>query len=181
MLMADEDGAAIESIEKVEGSQEQEPALVDGEAAFDEQFPGYRREPVPVVETSNFYNLFGQNYGADEAAVLQRVYGDHAVEKNHIVASVFRDHPEFDDIYEECATEGGGISGAGMEKIIGKLLKESPHRTVESLERRVPELFAIIDDHYDETTDTVSAAGVHRAIAYIGERSGYRYTYRGKK
>lgn len=137
--------------------------------------------PVPVEVTGKVYSDFKEAFGEDQAALLQKKWGDKAFQNEGVVRAVMEDHPDFDGVYADHQSEDGGISVQGLSLAAEYLAKETGFNDLEELSKAWPELDAIILDNYDERTQTVSAVGIYQALAYIGQRSGYRYTYREKR
>lgn len=137
--------------------------------------------PVPVEKTGEVYNNFNEAFGPDQAELLQKRWGDRAVQNEGVVRAVMEDHSSFDQIYAEHQSEDGGISVQGLSLAAEYLVEKTGLNDLEELSAKFPELDAIILENYDERTQTVSPVGIHLALAYLGQRSGYRYTYREQR
>ena len=137
--------------------------------------------PVPVEVTGQVYKDFNEAFGPDQAELLQKRWGDRAFQNEGVVRAVMEDNPPFDQIYGEHQSEDGGISVQGLTLAAEHLAKEAGFNDLEELSQTSPEIDGIILDNYDERTGTISAAGIHLALAYLGQQLGYRYTYRGQR
>ena len=136
--------------------------------------------PVPVEVTGEIYNNFKEEFGEEQAALLQQEWGDKAVQNEVVVRAVMADHPSFDEIYIEHQNDDG-ITAEGLVLGAEYLAKNAGFNDLDEMSKAWPELDAIILDSYDERTDTLSAAGIYLALEYIGRRSGYSYIYREKR
>jgi len=137
--------------------------------------------PVPTEITGEIYNAFKENFGADQAELLQKRWGDKAVQNEGVVRAVMKDNSPFNEIYAEHQSDDGGISVQGLQAAAEYLTKEAGFNDLDELSKAWPELDAIILENYDERTGTISAVGIYQALAYIGQRSGYKFTYREQR
>lgn len=149
------------------------------EPGEDTQFP--QHVPIPVEITDRVYRAFLDDFGEDEAANLQRAWGNNAFQNEQIVRAVIRDHPRLDQVYVHHQTENG-LSYEGVVRVLRYVLDHSDESGAsgESFLKNHPELVNIFDDHADEQGN-ISITGAYRLLHYIGKQSGYRHTYRGKQ
>ena len=143
----------------------------------DEQFP--QRVPVPVNVNDKIYGAFREEFNEDEAASLQRAWGDNAWGNEQVVRAVIRDHPAIDSIYVQNQTETGGLSADGVEHALRYLLEQAKESETEFLKKH-PELEGIYFDHADENGN-LSVTGAYRALHYLGKAKGYKFNYKGQR
>jgi hypothetical protein len=158
------------SDDQVESSDE---SLIE---SFDDEFEEF--ESVPVERTDEIYSRFKEHFGSDESASLQNIWNDSAVANEAIVSAVVQDHPTIDKIYVEHQRENGGLSLEGIQATAQYLAQTSGFDTVESMGKAHPELESLFWDYYNESTGTISPTGLYRMLAYVGARSGFRYTHK---
>ena len=147
------------------------------DATVDEQFP--QHVPVPVDVTDKIYTAMREEFNEDEAASLQRAWGDHAWGNEQVVRAVIRDHPAIDSIYVQNQTETGGLSADGVEHALRYLLEQAKESETVFLKKH-PELEGIYFDHADENGN-LSVTGAYRALHYLGKTRGYKFNYRGQR
>ena len=143
----------------------------------DEQFP--QHVPVPVDVTDKIYGAFREEFNEDEAASLQRAWGDHAWGNEQVVRAVIRDNPAIDSIYVQNQTETGGLSADGVEHALRYILEQSGE-TESAFLKKHPELDALYFDHV--TADGgITPAGLYRMLHYFGKTAGHKFNYRGQR
>lgn len=167
-----------QDIDAIGASEAQGADVSQQPPAYDRQFP--QNDPVPVDVTDTVYGSFREAFGEDEAAGLQRAWGDHAVLNQAVVKHFIADHPDLDQVYVQHQTEAGGLSVDGVLAGLDYLLEKAGIADPLELLKQHPELDYIYNDHADEQ-GTLSAVGLYRALHYVGKKSGYKFNYRGKR
>ena len=90
--------------------------------------------------------------------------------------AVIRDHPQLDRIYVEHQTD----NGLSFDGVADMLLYVMAGESESAFLKEHPEIENIWNDHADEQ-DNLSITGAYRLLHYLGKKSGYRHTYRGKQ
>lgn len=161
----------------------QNEAEAGGESEADKSEPTVHEGPsdlLPVEATSAVYELVRAEFGEDEAAILQRKWGDRAVAQDAIVAAMLESDPAIGNIYEANQTDSGGLSREGVEAAYAHILDRAEFSSPEELDRAHPELLALYRDYSDEA-GTLSPAGVRIVLAHLAAKSGFTHTYRAKR
>lgn len=165
----EQDDEALEESALLEGTDGDQPAETPEDLE-----PG---EPVPVEITGEIYNNFKSEYGEEQAAQLQSLWGDSALENEKIIGAVIEDNPQIDELFIQHQTDNG-VSIEGVATAAEYIAQKFGFESLEELSKNHPELDYIFYDHYDEPTQTLSMVGVKQALSYFGRRSGYKFTYR---
>ena len=135
---------------------------------------------IPVEITSEIFRSFEENFGEDEAANLQRHFGDKAHVNQSLVRGLVSDHQEIEAALDNHLSLDNGLSLQGVQ-LIGEFLAERAGFTdIDSMVRAHPEIGHIFDESFDENTNSLSATGTLRVLHYCASRSGYSYKFKGK-
>jgi len=171
----EQDDALLEVVD-----DEQQAEISDDNAGVTDQSPQDLEsgDPVSVEITGGIYNNFKSEYGEEQAAQLQSLWGDSALENEKIIGAVIEDHPQIDELFVQYQSDNG-VSIEGVAAAAEYISQKFGFESLEELSKHHPELDHIFYDHFDEPTGTLSMVGVKQALSYFGKRSGYRYTYRG--
>jgi len=165
-LLSDVDYSAVESVE----------AEAPPSAAAPEQFPEF--VPIAVEHNDGVYSAFKTEHGEDAASELQRYWGNEALANERIVAAVIQDNPEINNVYAEHQNDAG-LSFEGAQAMFRYAFEKSGIKSPEAFLSEYGELDQIFFDHAD-SDGNLSAVGLRRALHYWGQKSGYKYQYRGK-
>lgn len=164
-----EAGAGDEGGAQAEPEQAAEPAEAASVAEDDDEPIG----PVPVEITSRVYERMRAEFDDDQAAALQRAWGDAGAVNDALVGALAKD-AGLTAIYESHQTDTGALTLDGAQAAADALKAAgAPPEVLDD-----PELERLYLDHMDERTGALSPAGVKIVLAHVARRWGYRMTRR---
>jgi hypothetical protein len=153
----------------------------DTEPGFDvEVSPGVPADeapsdPIPVELTDETYADFRELHGPEQAALLESAWKDQAATNEIVVNSFIDDHPNLDAIIAKHEGDGTGLSLEGVSAV-GDYLQSAGFNLAE-----LGDLENIVLENFDNRTGGLTAAGVWIALNYIGQRVGYKVSYRNSR